>query len=674
MQSLLWHLANRTAETQFIFNLFHLLLAGLTLLVLLHQLRANGPGKAMRADRLLTLGFSLLVLHFALFTLHFGAEFFFRKELAWTGLEPLSHGLWPAGLLLVVAAFLEEHRDRAPGLARWTLHGCAIVAGLVLLEILFSSPRLGSGEDFHSATRLIIAFLVLVALSFGMRALVQGKDEGWRANLLALGSAGVVLLLHNASSFLPPEAGILAWNTEQHVLSLALFAFAWAAGERSHNLLHRIFVRLNLTFIILASLIMLITVGMEKYQYLRLAEERSMNLAEFLRGHVIYYRAQGESLEEIFRHREVLKRVVVEFGTLPELREVNIYLDGWRAGFHNTPEREIKEEITPLGVLRSSDASLKFGNSFAMIRLPVESGTDPQNRIELIGTMDYINEYIGNYIILIYSLFTIMVALATGLIGIIVADADRRLRRQYSELQDTHERLALAAKLASLGHLAGGMAHEINTPITSILSLASHLGEERNAGALSTHERKSLELISQQAQRVSETVRNLLAFARQTHLVLKWVDVREVLDSAIALLQYRLGDSGIRLHSQAAPSLPQVLGDAGRLVEVFVNLLNNAIDAMPAGGTLTVRAVANSDGDGGVRIEVADTGCGIAQEDLPRIFDPFFTTKDPGHGTGLGLSLSHGIVKDHGGQIWAESRLGEGATFVVMLPKGGEER
>lgn len=672
MESLLWHLANRTAETQFIFNLFHLLLAGLTLLVFLHQFRASRPRPMAVPDRLLALGFFLLVLHFALFTLHFGSEFFFHKELARSGFEPLLHGVLAGGLLLVAAAFLEGQGQQEAHLVRWAFRGCALVAGLVLLDILLSSP--GSGGAFHSAATLIIDLLVLIALGFGMRAVIHGKDEGWRASLLALGSLGVVLLLQSASLFLTPETGILAWNAEQHVLSFALFAFAWAAGERSRNLLDRIFVRLNLTFIILASLIMLVTVGMEKYQYLRLAEERSMNLAEFLRGHVIYYRAEGESLEEIFRRPEVLRRVVVEFGTLPELREVNLYLDGRRASFRYTPDREITEEFMSLAALPSSDAGLRFGNSFEMIRLPIESGTDLNNRIEFLGTMDYINEYVGKYIILIYSLFTIMVALATGLIGIIVADADRRLRLQYAELQDTHQRLAQAAKLASLGQLAGGMAHEINTPITSILSLSSHLAEKRSGGTHLAHERRSLELISQQAERVSKTVRNLLTFARQSHFVPKWVEVREVLDIAIALVQYRLADSRIRLHREVAQHLPPVLGDAGRLAEVFVNLLNNAIDAMPIGGTLIVRALANSEADSGVRIEVADTGCGIPPQDLPRIFDPFFTTKDSGRGTGLGLSISHGIVKDHGGEIWAESEAGAGTTLIVMLPKGGEER
>jgi hypothetical protein len=307
-----------------------------------------------------------------------------------------------------------------------------------------------------------------------------------------------------------------------------------------------------------------------------------------------------------------------------------------------------------------------------MNELPIATGTDPGNRVELVGTMDYINAYIGKYIILIYSLFTLMVGLATGVIGIIITDAERQRRRQYAELQETHQRLAQAAKLASIGQLAGGMAHEINTPMTSILSLATHLAEAKPTAPLTPDQRKSLDVIAKQAQRASRIVGNLLTFARQTRLELSRADVGELLETAVELIHYRIDHGTIRISREIDDDLPLVLADAGRMTEVFVNLLNNAIDAMPAGGTLAVRASVKRDVPAGVRVEVADTGCGISPDDLPRIFDPFFTTKQPGHGTGLGLSISHSIVKDHGGEIWAKSSLGAGATLVVALPTGGE--
>lgn len=671
MESLLWHLANRTAETQFIFSLFHLLLSGLTLLVLSRELSEKRDNSSWIMTRLLPLGFLLLALNFALLTVYFGAGFFFRKELTWAGIESISHGLQASGLLVLAAAYQTEHPREEAHPAKRTLSGLVLVLGLVLSDLLLSPPHVYPGKFPHSVAVLAIDLLALFAAMGAVHAVLRGESKGRRPSLIALGLLGIALLLHGSGFFLAVPAGVLAWNAEQHVLSISLFAFAWAAGERTRNLLERVFVRLNLTFLILASLIMLITAGMQKYQYFRLAEERSMNLAEFLRGHIIYYQARGETLEDIFRHPEVLRRVVVEFGTLPELREVIVHFDGKRASFRYTRDWEIEEKIVSQAGESPAETFPELTNSFKMIRLPIGPTANPGDRIEFVGTMDYINEYIGKYIILIYSLFTIMVGLASGIIGIIVRDTDRRLRLQYKELQETHQHLAQAAKLASVGQLAGGVAHEINTPITSILSLATHLVDGKRASTLKPGQQRSLQVIAQQAERASKIVRNLLIFSRQTHLELSRVNLREVLETAISLVQYRLRESGVTLRQEIDSELGPVLGDAGRLTEVFVNLLNNAVDALPERGTVIVRAFANPEHEGGARVEVQDTGCGIASEHLPRIFDPFFTTKEPGRGTGLGLSISHGIVKDHGGQIWAHSRLGAGTTLVVNLPWEG---
>jgi signal transduction histidine kinase len=405
---------------------------------------------------------------------------------------------------------------------------------------------------------------------------------------------------------------------------------------------------------------------------LRLSEERSMDLAEFLRGHIIYYRAQGDTLEDILQRPDVLRRVVVEFGRLPELRVVSVYLDGQRASLRYNANWEIQRELVRTDGTPGSNAAAEPPGSFRMIQLPIGDKTNSRDRIEFMSTMDYINQYIGKYIILIYCLFTIMVGVGSVLIGMIVADTDRKLRRQYAELQETQQQLGQAAKLASIGELTGGVAHEINTPITSILALASHLAEGRNAASLAPGQRESLEVIVQQAQRVARIVRNLLTFSRQSRLELSRVDVGEHLETALSLLEHRLRNANIRLQREIDLELPQVLGDANRLTEVFVNLLNNAIDSMSAGGTVTVRAQSIADYGGSVRVEVSDTGSGIPSENLNRIFDPFFTTKEPGKGTGLGLSISHGIVKDHGGHIWAQSQLGAGSQFTVILPKGGD--
>jgi signal transduction histidine kinase len=241
-------------------------------------------------------------------------------------------------------------------------------------------------------------------------------------------------------------------------------------------------------------------------------------------------------MQQIFDHPEVLRRVVTEFGSLPELREVDVFANGERAQFRYGDDWEVKEKIGPDGPDDNSDPELS--NSFQMIRLPI--ARDKHNRIEFIGTLNYVNAYIGKYIIFIYCAFTVVLALGTAIIGIIVSDTDRQLKRQYAELQEAQQQLAQQAKLASIGELAGGMAHEINNPITGILALASHMTEGENAGSLNPRGRKSLRLIVKQAERVAALVGGLLSFSRQSQMHFGQVNVEELLDTAIDLVQYRL--------------------------------------------------------------------------------------------------------------------------------------
>jgi signal transduction histidine kinase len=661
MQSLLWHVTNRTAETLLIFNLFHLLLAGLAFMVLVHQ-RIN-RGVRGRPQRLITIGFATLVLHFALLTLRFAVAFFLHQQVRLAGVERFSHGLLVAGALVLVAAYLDAARRKVfPGLVA----GLLAVLGLVVLDLVVAGSANGTAEFTHTWATLVSDGLAVAALLLPIRAVLRG-DVGWNGRvfrLVALISLAMVFALHVAPTVAPASFSVFLWNLQEQLMSLSLFAFTWAVGERSQHLLDRVFVRLNLTFLILASLIMMITAGMEKYQYFRLAEERSVNLAEFLRGHYIYYHERGEGMQQIFDHPEVLRRVVAEFGSLPELREVNVYANGQRAAFRYLPDWEVKETITADDGSTSAQADTALRNSFQMIWLPIREG-GRRERIEFVGTLDYVNAYIGKYIIFIYCAFTVMLGLGTAIIGIIVVDTDRQLKRRYAELQQTQQQLAQAAKLASIGELAGGMAHEINNPITSILALSSHMAE-REDGALTPRSRKCLQTIVKQAERVANLVGGLLSFSRQSQLHIGELRVRELLDTALDLVHFRIESSSIRVVREIPPFLPVVPGDASRLTEVFVNLLTNAVDAMPSGGTLTVRALHCAE-DGAVRVEVQDTGAGIEPDNLPRIFDPFFTTKAPGRGTGLGLSISHGIVKDHGGEIWACSEPGVGTTVVVSL-------
>jgi two-component system, NtrC family, sensor kinase len=222
--------------------------------------------------------------------------------------------------------------------------------------------------------------------------------------------------------------------------------------------------------------------------------------------------------------------------------------------------------------------------------------------------------------------------------------------------------------LASIGLLASGIAHEVNTPLTGISSYTQMLLEERTT---EDPEYPILKKIEQQAFRAAGIASSLLNFSRQRDGDHQLLDVDEMMTETLDLFQPHLRGRKIDLVRRVEGPLHRVNGNRGRLQQVLMNLLLNAVDSMPEGGTVTVAAHA---GSGRVQIEVSDTGCGIPPEHLDRIYDPFFTTKPRGQGTGLGLSVSYGIVKEHSGTLLAESSPGEGSRFVVSLPAVDERR
>ena len=236
-----------------------------------------------------------------------------------------------------------------------------------------------------------------------------------------------------------------------------------------------------------------------------------------------------------------------------------------------------------------------------------------------------------------------------------------------TERMELESQLSQADKLSSIGLLAAGVAHEVNTPLAVISSyaqmLAKQLQGDPQKGAL-------LEKITRQTFRASEIVNNLLNFSRTSGTEFSEVDVNKVIADTLALLEHQFKTTKIQVQDELAGHLPLISGNAGRLQQVFLNLFLNARDAMPSGGTLRV---ATSNGEG-VSVVVSDTGSGIAQEHIQRIYDPFFTTKtapregQQARGTGLGLSVTYGIIQEHAGKIRVESRPGSGTTFYVDFP------
>jgi len=224
------------------------------------------------------------------------------------------------------------------------------------------------------------------------------------------------------------------------------------------------------------------------------------------------------------------------------------------------------------------------------------------------------------------------------------------------------EQLQISEKMASIGLLAAGVAHEVNTPLTGISSFTQMLLQGAEPDDPKT---KVLEKIERQTFRAAKIVNGLLNLARPAQTDSAAVDVNVVINDVLVLLEHQLRNGRIQVRKELNPSPLLVQGVEYKLQQVFLNLCLNARDAMPRGGWLTI---ATREDEAGAIVEVADTGSGIPPEQLSRIYDPFFTTKELGKGTGLGLSITYGIVQEHGGTITCDSAIGQGTRFTLALP------
>ncbi|HOS98158.1 MAG TPA: cache domain-containing protein [Deltaproteobacteria bacterium] len=240
----------------------------------------------------------------------------------------------------------------------------------------------------------------------------------------------------------------------------------------------------------------------------------------------------------------------------------------------------------------------------------------------------------------------------------------RSLKDRDERLQKAFQRITVTERLASLGQMAAGVAHEINNPLGGILLFSNLVLEEMDPADPS---RQNMEKIIYQTERCKKIVQSLLDFARTPSGDMSRLDVNHVILTSLNLVKDQSIFHGIEVRTELADNLPPVMGDLSRLEEVFLNLFINATDAMSGRGTLTI--VSRLSGTGMVKIAISDTGKGIDKAYLPHIFEPFFTTKDPGQGTGLGLSITYGIIQKHGGFIDVASEPGAGTTFTITLPR-----
>ncbi len=225
-------------------------------------------------------------------------------------------------------------------------------------------------------------------------------------------------------------------------------------------------------------------------------------------------------------------------------------------------------------------------------------------------------------------------------------------------------KLMQSNKMASLGHLAAGVAHEINNPLSGILIDASLILEELDEDSPI---RKDLQDIIDDTNRCKEIVKNLLAYSRQTEFKAEIFNINGVIEQACSFLREHALLQNITIDKEFSSSMLMCEGDNNQLIQVFTNMIINATQAMNGKGNITIRTSKDRP-KGKIHIELSDTGCGISEEDLPKIFDAFFTTKEEGKGTGLGLSTVHGIIEKHGGTIKVRETSPEGTTFLIELP------
>lgn len=246
---------------------------------------------------------------------------------------------------------------------------------------------------------------------------------------------------------------------------------------------------------------------------------------------------------------------------------------------------------------------------------------------------------------------------------------EEEIQKKTSEIMKAHDQLINAEKLASLGRMAAGVAHELNSPLTGIVTF-SHLMLKRMPPE-NKQDIEDLEVIIEQAERCSKIIKGLLGFSRKTSAEKVFVNINTLTENTISMVRNQAKFHNIKFALNFDDSLPQIPIDPNQLQQVFINLLINAADAMNERGQVTVATRTSLDTASGrkfVEIEFTDTGPGIPEEHLGRVFEPFFTTKPVGKGTGLGLAVSYGIIKKHGGNIFVRSELGRGASFFVRLP------
>lgn len=293
---------------------------------------------------------------------------------------------------------------------------------------------------------------------------------------------------------------------------------------------------------------------------------------------------------------------------------------------------------------------------------------DLGHQIELPHSSDEIGELAESF-----NLMSVRLREANDEITAWARTLEDRVDQKTRELKKAHEHILRVEKMASIGKLAAVVAHEVNNPLSGILTYAKLIrrwienGELERDPARVQEAKQCLELIASESRRCGDLLRNLLTFSRVSPMNLTWVNLNPVIERCLKLVQHQMEMNGIQWQAELDPEIPQTHCDGAQIEQVLIALIMNAIDAMPRGGNLKVvsRYLQQS---GQVELQVRDDGMGIAPEIMPKLFEPFETTKESGKGVGLGLAISKSIVERHRGLIEAESEWGRGTCFRIVLP------
>ena len=652
-------LLSYSPEGSFVLTLFELVLSGLSLSVLLWIRWREAGVTSKPASGYVVAGLAFLPVAFALYALH--------CQLALGGASsPDSAMFWllfasEQGRLLAAAAlsagFLIQHGRT--NRARYMATAALVLAAVACAHALSNGPASPDSIVPLTVSRMgEIALLVVGATLLGVD---RGSRPALALMLLGLGRATAVL------AAIHPAATELSWSIEHLATVAGLVALALSLERESRQVSVRFFLRLNLTFIVLASSLILVVTEIERRQLVNLSRLHTEDLAEFVRGHVLYYTSRGEAPDQVLAHTDITRKLVAEFGRYPDLRRVKVAIAN-RTMTLAIDDRHIIDQLFWIGErpVPPRVAPADFVVS-SLQQVPIVWRDQQLGSVEIRHSLQGINQQIGWQMQLIFAVFTVFVTLASGATGMLVVAAERTIRGQYAELERTERRLSVAERLASIGAVADGVAHEINNPAGVLVARTGFLMAVTHDRAIALDIRDDLETIHRQAQRIAKTVKDLLAFTRPMPLSNEVFDIMDVVESASTLVRPMIAGGEIFIEIRRERNLPFVRGDRNRLEQVFMNLLVNAVQAIETAGRITVTSASRAGGTS-VEILVRDTGSGIRPEDLNRIFDPFFTTKEPGAGTGLGLSIAYGIVRDHNGSLDVTSAAGHGTEFHVVLP------